>query len=69
MVRFTAGDIAFIKENFDNFEELIHARCVDEVLFPIDRLILTRGYKDGYEELNELGVHAQRVHDRIYFNN
>ena len=69
MVRFTESDIAFIKTNFDNHEELFHADHVNDVLFPIDRLILTKGYKDGYEELNTFGLSARQVYERIYKNN
>ena len=65
MVRFTPGDIAFIKENFDNYEELFSADNVEDVLFPIDRLILLKGYKKGYEDLNVFGLRAKKVHDRI----
>ncbi len=69
MVRFTESDIAFIKDNFDNHEELFRANHVNDVLFPIDRLILTKGYKEGYEDLNALGLRAQQVYNSIYQNN
>jgi len=65
MVKFSPSDIAFIRQNFENYKELIHVNSIDEVLFPIDRLILQKGYKADYVELNELGAQAQRVHDHI----
>lgn len=69
MIKFSPSDIAFIKENFENFEELIKAEHINDILFPIDRLILTKGFQKDYEQLNEFGRRAQQVHDHIYYNN
>ena len=69
MVRFTPSDIAFIKANFDNHEELVHASKVEDILFPLERLILLKGYQDNYEDLNAFGQKALQVRDNIYYNN
>ena len=69
MVHFTPSDIAFIKANFDNYKELVHAENVEDVLFPLERLVLLKGYKDGYEELNTFGKKAWQVRDHINSNN
>lgn len=69
MVKFSQSDIAFIKEYFDNHEKLIASQHVNEILFPIARLILVKGNSPDYVELNDFGRKAQQVHDNICANN
>lgn len=66
MVKLSESEVTFIKENFENYEEIISAKHLKEILFPLDRLILTKGYCADYVSLNELGENAQKVYDNIY---
>ncbi len=69
MVKLSQSEVAFIKENFENYEELLSAKKAEEILFLLDRLILTKGYSADYVGLNELGKNAKKVYDDIYDQN
>ena len=69
MVKLTEEEIVFLKENFNNHEELINSEHVDDILDPLDDLITYKGFKQNYDGLNEFGIKAQKIYDDIYYNN
>lgn len=68
MINLTADEIRFIKENFQNAEELLKSDNVDDILDVIDDLITYKGFDINYD-LNDFGRAAQRIYDNIYYNN
>ena len=68
MINLTADEIRFIKENFENAEELIASNDLRDVLYAIDGIITYKGF-DINEDLNDFGREAQRIYDDIYYNN
>lgn len=69
MLNLSEADKKFIKENFDNAEELIQAENRKVVLRAIDDLIMLKGFISHEEGYNDFGRKAQRVYDNIYNNN
>ena len=67
---FTNSDAEFIKDNFDNYNELLNASHVNDVLDAIGDLIDNKGFAPPeYYDYNDFGRKAQRVYDSIYENN
>ena len=63
-------DIEFLIENIEAAQELIDAEDVDGLLEEIDAFMTERGYMPpAYDELNDLGRRAERIYDRIYYQN
>ncbi|WP_079546121.1 hypothetical protein [Christensenella massiliensis] len=68
MLYFREKDREFIKNNFDNWEELFREEDVDRILLELHLFIDREGFDEFYN-LNDLGREAQRVYDSIYYNN
>lgn len=68
MLYFSEKDREFIKNNFDNWEELLREEDVDRILLELHLFIDREGFDEFYN-LNDLGREAQRVYDSIYYNN
>ena len=68
MLNINKRDEEFIKENFENWKQLLNSvdkkTFLRELHFFIDR----EGFDEFYN-LNDLGREAQRVYDSIYYNN
>lgn len=63
-------DKQFLIENIKAARTLIEADDVDGLLEEIDGFMTEKGYgPPDYDELNETGRRAERVYDRIYYNN
>lgn len=63
-------DKQFLVENIDKAVELIEADDVESLLDEIDGFMTEKGYAPpDYQELNEIGREAERILDRIYYNN
>jgi hypothetical protein len=63
-------DKQFLIENIDKAAELIEADDVESLLDEIDGFMSEKGYAPpDYQELNEIGREAERILDRIYYNN
>lgn len=63
-------DKQFLIENIDKAAELIEADDVESLLDEIDGFMTEKGYAPpDYQELNEIGREAERILDRIYYNN
>ncbi len=63
-------DKAFLIENIENAVALIEADDVEGLLDEIDGFMTEKGYAPpDYQELNDKGREAERILDRIYYNN
>lgn len=63
-------DKQFLIENIEAARALIEADDVDGLLEEIDGFMTEKGYAPpDYDELNDIGREAERVYDRIYYNN
>ena len=68
MVKLREHEIKFLKENFENADALIQSEKVNDILDPLDELIVYRGFDEDYD-LNEWGQKAQKIYDDIFYNN
>ena len=67
---FTDDDRKFIKDTFQNSDELLSETDVRKVLDAISNLIDEKGFElPDYYDYNNFGRKAQKVHDSIYENN
>lgn len=63
-------DKQFLIKNIEAAQALIEANDVDGLLEEIDGFMTEKGYAPpDYDELNDIGREAERVYDRIYYNN
>lgn len=63
-------DKTFLVKNIEKAAELIDADDVDSLLEEIDGFMTEKGYAPpDYQELNDKGREAERIYDRIYYNN
>ena len=63
-------DLEFLIESIESAQELIESEDVDGLLEEIDAFMTERGYMPpAYDELNVLGRRAERIYDRIYYQN
>ena len=63
-------DKAFLVKNIEKAAALIDADDVDGLLEEIDGFTTEKGYAPpDYQELNDKGREAERILDRIYYNN
>lgn len=66
-------DKAFLIANIENAESLIEKNDLDRLLDCLDSFITAEGFdvdvKTDDWQLNDIGRTAQRIYDRIYFNN
>ncbi len=67
MLKFSEKDIEFIRNNFDDSDQILQSDNKRFVLLRIFDLLTKKGFY-GYE-YNELGEEAQKVYDSIYLNN
>ncbi len=63
-------DRDFIIKNIPGGADLIDADQVDDLLDALDGFMTERGYEPPtFQELNQEGRQAERILDRIYYNN
>lgn len=63
-------DKQFLIENIEAARALIEADDMEGLLDEIDGFMTEKGYAPpDYDELNETGRRAERILDRIYYNN
>lgn len=63
-------DKQFLIENIEAARALIEADDVEGLLDEIDGFMTEKGYgPPDFHELNETGRRAERILDRIYYNN
>lgn len=63
-------DKAFLVKNIEKAAALIDVDDVDGLLEEIDGFMTEKGYAPpDYQELNDKGREAERILDRIYYNN
>ena len=69
MVNLEERDKQFLRDNFENAEELINAEHINDILDPLYDLIEEKGFAPPhFYDYNDFGREAQRVYDRIYYN-
>ena len=68
MIRLNQEQISFIKENFENWEELLNSADINDILEAVQRIMIYKGFDANYD-LNDFGREAQRVYDSICYNN
>ena len=68
MLNINKRDEEFIKENFENWKQLLNSADKKTVLRELHLFIDREGFDEFYN-LNDLGREAQRVYDSIYYNN
>ncbi len=72
MIRISDDDRAFLLESIPDAERLISSGEINDILSLLDDWIFVNGYtSEGDEEyvLTDLGRKAERIYDRIYYNN
>lgn len=63
-------DKEFLIKNIDKAAALIEADNMEGLLDEIDGFMTEKGYgPTNFDELNEIGREAERILDRIYYNN
>lgn len=69
-MRIKDSDKQFLVENIEKAAALIEANDLNGLLEEIDGFMTEKGYgPQNYDELNEIGRHAERIYDRIYCDN
>lgn len=68
MIKLTDEQKAFLREKFENAEEMISSDDVNDILDPLYDLILDEGFDPGWE-FNDTGGKYQKIYDEIYWNN
>lgn len=70
MLKFTENDIKFIKEHFDNPDEIFAMEELNDVLDTLFDWIEEHGYEPPrYYDYNDIGRAAQTVYDTVLINN
>lgn len=72
MIRINDDDRAFLVGNLPDVEKLISSGEINDILSLLDDWIFVHGLtsEDGKEYvLNPIGRKAQRVYDRLYYDN
>lgn len=69
-MKISKEDKDFLTKNIEKAEALITADDMRGLLDEIDGFMTEKGYgPDDYQELNGIGREAERILDRIYYNN
>lgn len=67
MIHISKEDKEFIKANMENAEQVLASEEINDVLDALNHVINCKGFY-GYE-YNDFGREAQKVYDRLYFDN
>ncbi len=68
MLNLTEEQKQFLRENFDNAEEMMNSDTVNDILLPLDALITYQGFDDDYQ-LTDWGDMAEKIYGQIYEQN
>ncbi|WP_418290421.1 hypothetical protein [Massilicoli timonensis] len=68
MIKLTDEQKVFLREKFEIAEEMSSSDDINDILDPLDDLILEEGYDPGWE-FNDTGGKYQKIYDEIYWNN
>ena len=69
MVIISDKDKEFLKKHIDNVEELVKCEDAEPLLDEIDDIIMYKGFEDDQDALNKFGLVAQKIRDKIYWEN
>ena len=68
MIKISEQDAAYVREHFEDAEELISSDDPNDLLLVLDLYIVKYGFDQNYD-LNDIGEEAQKIYDRIYYAN
>lgn len=68
MLNLTEEQKQFLRENFDNAEEMMNSDTVNDILLPLDALITYQGFDDDYQP-TDWGDMAEKIYGQIYEQN
>lgn len=68
MLNLTEEQKQFLRENFDNAEEMMNSDTVNDILLPLDALITYQGLDDDYQP-TDWGDMAEKIYGQIYEQN
>ena len=68
MLNLTEEQKQFLRENFDNAEEMMNSDTVNDILLPLDALITYQGFDDEYQP-TDWGDMAEKIYGQIYEQN
>lgn len=68
MLNLTEEQKQFLRENFDNAEEIMNSDTVNDILLPLDALITYQGFDDDYQP-TDWGDMAEKIYGQIYEQN
>ena len=68
MLNLTEEQKQFLRENFDNAEEIMNSDTVNDILLPLDALITYQGFDDDYQP-TDWGDTAEKIYGQIYEQN
>lgn len=58
--------IPFLKKNIPNYKKFTE---INDLLEEIEDIQLYKGFTPDQEELNDFGIEAERVYDKIFYAN
>lgn len=58
--------IKFLEENIPDYQKYTE---INDLLEVIEDLQLEKGFTDDWQEVNDFGVMAERVYDKIFYAN
>lgn len=69
-MKISKDDEQFLIDNIEAAQRLIEEDDLDGLLEEIDGFMTEKGYgPENYDELNDIGRSAERIYDRLYYNN
>lgn len=68
MLNLTEEQKQFLRENFDNADEMMNSDTVNDILLPLDALITYQGFDDEYQP-TDWGNMAEKIYAQIYEQN
>lgn len=68
MLNLTEEQKQFLRDNFENAEEMMNSDTVNDILLPLDALITYQGFDDEYQPTG-WGDMAEKIYGQIYEQN
>lgn len=68
MLNLTEEQKQFLRDNFENAEEMMNSDTVNDILLPLDALITYQGFDDEYQP-TDWGDMAEKIYGQIYEQN
>lgn len=68
MLNLTEEQKQFLRDNFENAEEMMNSDTVNDILLPLDALITYQGFDDECQP-TDWGDMAEKIYGQIYEQN